>query len=40
MLAHDLKYINSENYNEIIEELSYIKRMINKLITKLKANSY
>ena len=39
MLPYDLKYIKSKTYDEIIGELSYIKKMLNKLIIKLKANS-
>ena len=39
MIAYDLKYVNSKNYNEIIDDISSVKRMLNKLITKLKCKS-
>jgi len=35
IISHDLKYINENDKNEIIETLNYICRMIFKLIKKL-----
>ena len=39
LLAHDLDYINSDKHHSLDEQIKEIKRMLNGLIKKLKANS-
>lgn len=38
ILSHDLRYIPTELYEATITELTEIKRMLNALIQKLRAN--
>jgi four helix bundle protein len=39
LLAHDLGFLDNISYSPFITELTQIKRMLNALIRKLKANS-
>ena len=39
LLAHDLKYINSEEYERLTNEVVAIRKMIIKYQSELKANS-
>ena len=39
LLARDLKFMNTEDYERLVHELAEVRRMLNTFIQKLRANS-